>query len=108
MMGFNEIFGKNVTYNDIKSRKKAEFHPLIRNYVLEKTTRRTTGLSQKLFVLIKGKEYQYDSVCYETHMEISLYFFSDMSLNILYLMPIKCNYCEILRQFITALPVINI
>ena len=70
-----------MTYDNIKSRKKAGFHPLIRKYILGKTIRRTTSLSQKLLVLIKGKEYQYDFVCYESHKKIFFYFSSDMSLN---------------------------
>ena len=35
---FNETFRKNVTYDNIKSHKKSEFHPLFRRYIFEKTT----------------------------------------------------------------------
>ena len=40
LSNFNEIFLKDVTYDNIKSRKKTGFHPLSRRYILEKTTGR--------------------------------------------------------------------
>lgn len=36
-MNFNEIFGKNVIYNDLKSHKKAGFYPLTESYIFLKT-----------------------------------------------------------------------
>ena len=35
---FNEIFRKDVTYDDIKSHKKPRLHPLSRRYIFGKTT----------------------------------------------------------------------
>ena len=34
----NEIFRKDVTYDNIKSHKKSGFRPLFRRYIFEKTT----------------------------------------------------------------------
>ena len=38
MRNFNEIFRKNVAYDDIESQKKPWFHPLFRRYIFRKTT----------------------------------------------------------------------
>ena len=38
LRNFNEIFRKNVNYDNIKSHKKSEFHPLFRRYIFGKTT----------------------------------------------------------------------
>ena len=38
MRNFNGIFRKDVTYDNIKSYKKAGFHPLFRRYIFRKTT----------------------------------------------------------------------
>ena len=38
LRNFNEIFRKDVTYDNIKSHKKSWFHPLCRRYVFGKTT----------------------------------------------------------------------
>ena len=38
MRNLNEVFRKDVTYDDIKSHKKAGFHSLIRRQIFEKTT----------------------------------------------------------------------
>ena len=35
---FNEVFMKNVTYDNIKSHKEAEVYPLSRKYIFGKTT----------------------------------------------------------------------
>ena len=36
MRNLNEIFKKDVTYDNITSHKKAEFHPLFRRYIFGK------------------------------------------------------------------------
>ena len=38
MRNFNEIFRKDVTYDNIKSHKKTGFHSLFRRYIFGKTT----------------------------------------------------------------------
>ena len=38
LRNFNEIFRKCVTYGNIKSHKKKEFHLLFRRYIFGKTT----------------------------------------------------------------------
>ena len=38
LRNFNEIFRKDVTYDNIKSHKKPAFHPLFRGYIFRKTT----------------------------------------------------------------------
>ena len=35
---FNEIFRKDVTFNNIESHKKPGFNPLFRRYIFQKTT----------------------------------------------------------------------
>ena len=35
---FNDIFWKDVTYDNIQSHKKAGLHPLSRKYIFRKTT----------------------------------------------------------------------
>ena len=37
-MNFNEIFRKNVAYDNNKSREKAGFHSLSRKHIFQKTT----------------------------------------------------------------------
>ena len=37
MRNLNEIFRKDVTYDNIQSHKKAGFHPLFRRYIFGKT-----------------------------------------------------------------------
>ena len=39
----NEIFRKSVTYDNIKSHKKLESHPLFRRYIFQKTTEEKEG-----------------------------------------------------------------
>ena len=39
LRNFNEIFRKDVTYDNIKSHKKPGFHPLFSRYIYRKTTR---------------------------------------------------------------------
>ena len=41
---FNEIFRKDVAYDNIKNHKKAELHPLSRKHIFGKTPRRGGGL----------------------------------------------------------------
>ena len=38
MKNFNEIFRKDVTYNNIKSHKKSGLHPLSKRYIFGNTT----------------------------------------------------------------------
>ena len=38
MRNLNEIFGKDVTYDNIKSHKKEGFHPFFRRDIFGKTT----------------------------------------------------------------------
>ena len=38
LRNLNEIFRKDVTYDNIKCHKKLEFHPLCRRYIFRKTT----------------------------------------------------------------------
>ena len=38
MRNFNEVFREAVPYDNIKSHKKSEFHPLFRRYIFQKTT----------------------------------------------------------------------
>ena len=38
LRNFNEIFGRDVAYENIKSRKKTSFHPLSIKHIFEKTT----------------------------------------------------------------------
>ena len=38
MRNLNEIFKKDVTYDNTKSHKKPDFHPLFRRYIFRKTT----------------------------------------------------------------------
>ena len=38
LRNFNEIFRKDVTYDNIKSHKKPGFYPLFRRYIFQKTT----------------------------------------------------------------------
>ena len=39
LRNFNKMFRKDVTYDNIKSHKKKELHPLSRRYIYGKTTR---------------------------------------------------------------------
>ena len=39
LRNFNETFGKDVTYYNIKRHKKAALHPLFRKYIFEKPER---------------------------------------------------------------------
>ena len=39
LSNFNDIFKKDVPYNNFKSRKKPGFYPLLRRYNFEKTKR---------------------------------------------------------------------
>ena len=43
MRNFNEIFMKDVTYDHIKSRKKARLYPLFRRYIFGKNTEEGGG-----------------------------------------------------------------
>ena len=43
LRNFNEVFRKGVTYDNIKSYKKPEFHPLFIRYIFGKTTREGLG-----------------------------------------------------------------
>ena len=45
---FREIFGKDVPYDNIKSHKKAGFHPLFGRYIFRKTTGGEGGREVKL------------------------------------------------------------
>ena len=38
LSNFNEIFRKDVTYDEIKSHKKPVFHPLFSRYIFGETT----------------------------------------------------------------------
>ena len=38
MRNFNEIFRKDVAYDNIKSPKKSRLYPLLRRYIFEKPT----------------------------------------------------------------------
>ena len=38
MMNLTEIFGKNVTYDNIRSHRKSGLHPLFRKHSFGKTT----------------------------------------------------------------------
>ena len=38
LRNFNEIFRKDLTYDNIKSHKKLAFNPLFRRYIFRKTT----------------------------------------------------------------------
>ena len=38
LMSFNEIFRKDVSYDNIKRHKKTRFHPFIRRYIFRETT----------------------------------------------------------------------
>ena len=56
LRNFNEIFRKDVTYDNIKSHKNPGFHPLFRRCIFRKTTRggridlpAVLGLSNKAF-----------------------------------------------------------
>ena len=44
MKNFNEIFGKEVTYDNIKSHKKVGSHPHFRRQISGKTTRVGSGV----------------------------------------------------------------
>ena len=43
LRNFNEIFRKDVTYDNIKSHKKPGFHPLFRRYIFRKSTKGGAG-----------------------------------------------------------------
>ena len=51
---FNEAFSKDVTYDNIKSRKKAEVHPLSRKYISGKTTQGGKGFKLTIPQPFKG------------------------------------------------------
>ena len=49
LMNFNEIFRKDVTYANIKSHKKPEFHTPFKGYIFEKNHRGGVNLTPSLF-----------------------------------------------------------
>ena len=51
---FNEAFSKDVTYDNIKSRKKAEVHPLSRKHIFGKTTQGRKGVKLTIPQPFKG------------------------------------------------------
>ena len=46
MRNFNEIFRKDVTYDNVKSHKKPGLHPVSRRYIFGKATRGGGGGGQ--------------------------------------------------------------
>ena len=59
MSNFNEVFREDVTYDNIKSRKKPGSHPLFRRNIFRKTTGRVelttpavSGLKKSLKVVL--------------------------------------------------------
>ena len=65
-MNFNEIFGKNVAYDDLTSHKKTGFRPLFRKRIFGRPVgrvgvglgRSVVGVNHRIFVFI----YQYLSI----------------------------------------------
>ena len=53
LKNFNEIFREDVTYNNIKSHKKTELHPLFRRYSFGKTTGDSIEPSPPVFLELK-------------------------------------------------------
>ena len=81
LRSFDEIFRKDVTYDNIKSHKKARFHPLFRMYIFRKNTRGIrlnplpTFLGLNIHFLPKPTLYDVSSQNSPLHKILFKYFF---------------------------------